>query len=405
MKLEVPTIFPARHLAVGLTALLAAGTLAACGSDDKTTSTAAKYGTTVAVAQTSGTVKLTLNDDGCSPKDVTIPAGTTKFEGVGNSGKVTEFEVLDKTGLILGERENVTPGLDASFTLDLQPGSYDFSCSIGDHKPTGTLTVTGAATKTEDTTPSAMVAAAVAGYKQYVAAQVGELQTAAKGFVAALKAGDTQAAKDQFAKTRVYYERVEPVAEAFGDLDPRIDARVNDVAKGDKWTGFHKIEQILWKENTTKGTEKYSGQLLENIDELATKAGTLKYDAPQIANGSVGLLNEVAASKITGEEDRYSHTDLSDFKANVEGAQKAFELLVPVLNERGEQALVKTIVTRFAAVSDALAPYERPDEPSGWALYDELSKADQKKLAQAVDALAEPLSTVAEKVSGSGAKS
>ena len=41
------------------------------------------------------------------------------------------------------------------------------------------------------------------------------------------------------------YERVEPVAESFGDLDPRIDARANDVPKS-KWTGFHPIERRLW---------------------------------------------------------------------------------------------------------------------------------------------------------------
>jgi iron uptake system component EfeO len=398
MKHEVRTI------AATFAALLTVGGLAACGSDDaKTTSTAASgSGTKTPVSNTTGKVLLTLNDDGCSPKDVKIPAGSTTFEGKGNSGKVTEFEVLTKKGLILGERENVAPGLTSSFTLDLEPGQYDFSCSIGDHKPTGTLTVTGTPTTTVAATPSALVAAAVAGYKAYVASQVQELQTSAKSFVAALDAGDTKKAKDLFAKTRVYYERVEPVAESFGDLDPRIDARVNDVAKGDAWTGFHKIEQILWKKDTTDGTKKYGALLLKDIDELEAKSKELTYQAPQVANGAVGLLNEVANSKISGEEDRYSHTDLSDFKANVEGAQKAFELLTPVLEERGEHALVKTLIARFQAVSDALAPYERPGEPSGWALYDELTKADQKKLAQAVDALAEPLSTVAEKVSGSG---
>jgi iron uptake system component EfeO len=399
MKHEVRTI------AAGLAAVLAVGALAACGSDDKKSGTASgssSSATTASVSNTSGTVKLKLTDDGCEPQNVTVPAGTTTFEGTGGSGKVTEYEVLTKKGLILGERENLTPGLSASFTLDLEPGEYDFSCSIGDHKPTGTLTVTGTPTKTTQATPSALVAQAVAGYKAYVAAQVEELQTSAKQFVAALKAGDTQKAKDLFAKTRVYYERVEPVAEAFGDLDPRIDARVNDVAKGDEWTGFHKIEQILWKKDTTKGTEKLGDGLLKNIDELATKSQELTYQAPQVANGAVGLLNEVANSKISGEEDRYSHTDLSDFKANVEGSQKAFELLIPVLEERGEGQLVKTIIARFQAVSEGLAPYERPGEPSGWATYSELSKADQKKLAQAIDALAEPLSTVAEKVSGNG---
>ncbi len=386
-----------RPLAAGIPAVLAVLVLAACGSGDTATSSSGGS------AKGSKTVKLTLTDGGCTPKDVTVPAGTVTFEGTGDSASVTEFEVLTKKGIILAERENVTPGATSSFTLDLKPGAYDISCSIGDHKPTGTLTVTGSSGTATTADASALVTAAVAGYQQYVAAQVDELQTSAKAFVAALKAGDTQQAKDLFARTRSFYERVEPVAEAFGDLDPRIDARVNDVAKGDDWTGFHRIEQILWKENTTKGTAALGDGLLKNIDELDAKAAELTYDAPQIANGAVGLLNEVAASKITGEEDRYSHTDLSDFKANVEGSEKAFSLLAPVLKANGGAALVQTITARFAAVNAALAPYERPDEPSGWAAYGELSKADQKALAQAIDALAEPLSTVAAKVSATGA--
>jgi len=385
-----------RPIAAGIPAVLTVLALAACGSGGTATSSSGGS------AKGSKTVKLTLTDGGCTPKDVTVPAGTVTFEGTGDSASVTEFEVLTKKGIILAERENVTPGATSSFTLDLKPGAYDISCSIGDHKPTGTLTVTGTSATTATADASALVTAAVAGYQQYVAAQVDELQTSAKAFVAALKAGDTQQAKDLFARTRSFYERVEPVAEAFGDLDPRIDARVNDVAKGDDWTGFHRIEQILWKENTTKGTAALGDGLLKNIDELDAKAAELTYDAPQIANGAVGLLNEVAASKITGEEDRYSHTDLSDFKANVEGSEKAFSLLAPVLKAGGDAALVQTITARFAAVNAALAPYERPDEPSGWAAYGELSKADQKALAQAIDALAEPLSTVAAKVSATG---
>ena len=385
-----------RPLAAGLPAALAVLLLAACGSDD--TATTSSGGAT----EGARTVKLALGDDGCTPKDVTVPAGTTTFEGDGGSAKVTEFEVLTKKGVILAERENVTPGAAASFTLDLKPGDYDISCSIGDHKPTGTLTVTGTSAAAPAADAGALVTGAVAGYQQYVAAQVDELQTSARAFVAALKAGDTQKAKDLFARTRSFYERVEPVAESFGDLDPRIDARVNDVAKGDDWTGFHRIEQLLWQKDTTKGTAALGDGLLKNIDELDAKAAELTYDAPQIANGAVGLLNEVAASKITGEEDRYSHTDLSDFKANVEGSEKAFSLLAPVLTAGGDAALVQTIDARFAAVNEALAPYERPDEPSGWAAYGELSKADQKALAQAIDALAEPLSTVAAKVSATG---
>jgi len=85
----------------------------------------------------------------------------------------------------------------------------------------------------------------------------------------------------------------------------------------------------------------------------------------------------------------------------VDGAEKAFELLIPVLEKNGDGALVTTIKQRFAAVDTALAKYERPKDPSGWATYSELTPEDRKTLSQAVDALAEPLSTVAAKTTAS----
>ena len=189
------------------------------------------------------------------------------------------------------------------------------------------------------------------------------------------------------------------MAESFGNLDPEIDARENDVATPADWTGFHRIEQILWVKSTTAGTQQYAAKLLRDVSLLDRRVRLITYQPPQLANGAVELLNEVAGSKITGEEDRYSHTDLSDFQANVAGAQKAFELLRPALVARGDGALAKTIAARFAAVQTGLDRYRRKT-PLGFAVYGALTPADRRTLAQQVDALAEPLSTVAAKVSG-----
>ena len=110
-------------------------------------------------------------------------------------------------------------------------------------------------------------------------------------------------------------------------------------------------------------------------------------DSPEIANGANELLTEVSTSKITGEEERYSHIDLVDFKANVEGAQVAFEATAPLI-EKEEPALIKEVAADYEAVFAALKPYERKAYP-GFDYYGELTKADTRKLAQVIDALAE----------------
>ena len=76
--------------------------------------------------------------------------------------------------------------------------------------------------------------------------------TATKAFTDAVDRGNVEQAKALYAPARVAYERIEPVAETFGDLDPEIDAREGDVPKKE-WGGFHYIEQKLWVDGTTDG--------------------------------------------------------------------------------------------------------------------------------------------------------
>jgi iron uptake system component EfeO len=150
---------------------------------------------------------------------------------------------------------------------------------------------------------------------------------------------------------------------------------------------------------TTAGTAAYGTKLLADENTLDRRIKTLTFQPAQLANGAVELLNEVANSKITGEEDRYSHTDLSDFAANLEGAKQAFDLLTPALAYEGYQSLADTIDYRFETVSTGLDKYRRAT-PLGYAFYSALTAPDRRALAVAVDALAESLSTVAAKVSG-----
>ena len=347
------------------------------------------------------TVKITLSDAGCDPARVSGKAGVFHFV-VSNSGssKVTELEVVDHKNIILGERENIVPGISGAFSLTLQPGAYTLACTNGDTTPKASLRVTGHPVAAPGGPTAELLQTATVGYQSYVIGEAANLRAATSEFVSALRAGNVARARALFGPTRLHYEAIEPVAESFGPLDPEIDARVNDVASASNWTGFHRIEQILWVQDTTRGTGIYATKLLADVTTLYRRVQTLTYQPAQLANGAVELLNEVASSKITGEEDRYSHTDLSDFQGNLTGARTAFELLVPALRNTGNRALVHTIEERFAAVESSLDTYRR-STPLGFAPYGALTNQDRLQLAQEVDALAEPLSTVAARVSQS----
>nr|WP_139992829.1 iron uptake system protein EfeO [Paenibacillus paridis] len=224
-------------------------------------------------------------------------------------------------------------------------------------------------------------------YRQFTIEQADTFIIETEKFVTAVKGGDVETAKQLYAPTRMYFERIEPIADALGDLDPNIDARENDVEEKD-WRGFHRIEQSLWEKNSTEGMGDYADRLLEDVKLLRALMETVEVEPSLLVTGAVELLNEVSSSKVTGEEERYSHTDLYDFAANVEGADKIYQLVKVELNKK-DAALDEQIGKGFADLEAALSTYKSGD---GYVSYLDLKEEDTKKLSQLIDALAEPLS-------------
>jgi iron uptake system component EfeO len=363
-----------RYNVVLLIGLIAVAFATACG-DDGSSSSGAR------------TIDVVLTNAGCEPASIAASAGPTTFHVTNDdAGGVTEFEILDGAKIV-GEVENVTPGLDRSFSLTLKAGSYVTYCP-GGKKEKGTLEV--AEVGTGQTGDPAARNAAVDAYLKYVKAEADQLIVDTTKFVDAVKRGDIAAAKSNFAIARTHYETIEPIAESFGDLDPAIDAREGDVPDAD-WTGFHKIEKVLWVDNRVTGLDAIADKLLSDVKKLRQQIDSVELEPAAIANGAVELLNEVSASKITGEEDRYSHTDLFDFDANLAGSRAAFDS-VKTLLAANDATLASTIDQRFGDVSTSLGRYK---SGSGYASYETLTDADKTTLSQKVDALAEPLSRVA----------
>lgn len=232
-------------------------------------------------------------------------------------------------------------------------------------------------------------------YKAFTVEQIDLFVQDTEKFVNAFKAGKIDEAKKIYPKARMYFERSEPVAESFGDLDPRIDARLADMeaeGKEKEWSGYHKLEKALWVENKTKGYEKVADQLLKDAKELRAKVDTAEVTPKLMLQGSIDLLNEVSTSKITGEEEIFSHTDLYDFKANIEGAEKIFSLFEEKIKTKDDK-LAQNIQSKFDAVNTLLKKHEVGN--GDYVSYEKLTKEDTKKLSTAVDQLGEPLSQMA----------
>ncbi|WP_327283172.1 MULTISPECIES: iron uptake system protein EfeO [unclassified Streptomyces] len=345
-----------------------------------------------------GAIKVAASDSACEVSKTEFPAGKVTIEVENKGSKVTEVYVLFPDDRIVAERENIGPGTKASITAEIKAGDYEIACKPG-MKGDGIrqkvkATGNGAAEKR-----SPELDAAVAAYRKYVQEQADETLPKAQAFADAVKAGDVEAAKKAYAVSRIGWERTEPVAESFGDIDPKVDVREDGLEAGQDpakdWTGWHRLEKALFADNKIGDDEKkLADQLMTDLTDWQKKVGQAEITPTSMANGAKELLDEVASGKVTGEEERYSHTDLVDFKANVEGAQKAYELLKPAA-AKNDPALSAELDKQFAAMNTLLDKYRADKNTYDFASYETVGQDQRKELSDAVSALGEPLSKLA----------
>ncbi len=359
-------------------------------------------------------VKVTLTGgeggDKCTADYLTAPAGPVTFtvENV-SSTAITEVELQSELK-ILGEKENLAPGLPAAgFTVTLDGGQYTLYC-LGATPETQAFTVTGQAAASPTGSTATLLNEGAKEYAVWVNGQAADMQVAVGNLKAAVDSGDVAKAQAAYIQARPFYEKIESDVEGFvmpgfkvddnkGNLDYLIDMRASNLDEKVGWSGFHAVERDLWKAGKiTDSTKKYAADLASNVDKLVDVVKTLTFKPEDLANGAAALLEEVQSGKITGEEEEFSHTDLVDFNANVEGARQAFAYLQPGL-EKIDPDLVKQVVTQFGNVDAALNELRDKASPGGYLPWNEANRDKHRRaLSQAVLALQQPMQKIAEKV-------
>jgi iron uptake system component EfeO len=344
-----------------------------------------------------GKLTVTATDSECQVSAGQAPSGTLTFTVSNKGTDVTEFYLLGQDKLrIVGEVENIGPGLTRDLVLTATPGTYYTACKPG-MKGGGiqqAFTVTDSGTQVVDSADATLVDSANKQYGLYVKDQTEQLVARTDEFAAAYTGGKDDQARTLYAVARTHWERIEPVAESFGDLDPRMDLREADLEPGQKWTGWHVMEKDLWPPKTgytalTPAQRKaMADTLVADTRTLYDRTRSMTFTADKISNGAKELMDEVATGKVTGEEEAWSHTDLWDFQANVDGARVAWEGLRPLLKKR-DPALDGRIETGFATLQKLL---DAQKQGEGFKSYTALGQAEVKGLSDAVNALSEPLS-------------
>lgn len=367
-------------------ALLAVA-VTACGSDDNDKAAKLSY---------------TIGDDGCDPVTATADAGKLTFAVKNGTSTRAEFEIVTPAPAIALEKF-LAPGESGTYEIVLPAAEYRMICGSPLNEE-GKLTLSGSGGQNAGTTPAgpavdqAALSAAVASYTAYINEQVADLQTKVKAFTDAVRAGDTEQAKQLYIPARVPWEAIEPVAELFPDSDAVIDSRSDDYpgAEGDPdFSGFHALEYGLWADGTINGATVDLPALADRLDsdvaELITSVKGITIQPQVMTNGAGALIEEASQNKITGEEDRYSKTDLTTLAANVAGSEEIFNLLKPLITTANPQ-LATDLQASFEKVDAILAKFAQPD--GTYTAYDQVPQADIDALKTAMAQLSEELSQI-----------
>ncbi|MFL4473211.1 iron uptake system protein EfeO [Paeniglutamicibacter sp. MACA_103] len=349
-------------------------------------------------AEVDEAVQVTSTADACTLSTATAPGGTVTFRVKNEGNQVTEFYLLAEDGLrVIGEVENIGPGLTRDLIVVAPEGKYVTACKpgmVGDGIRAAMVLTAAPEGQTVSTDRAEKQRQAVTLYAAYVKDQAEQLVAGTHDFAKAFTDGDVAAAKELYPAVRMHWERIEPVAESFGDLDPILDAREADLEPGEDWTGWHRAEKDLWPPASgykAMGDAERSAlatKMVADTQELYDRTRELTYTPDKLANGAKELLDEVATGKVTGEEEIWSHTDLWDFQANVDGARIAYEDLKPLLAD-SDAELDSSLQQNFDALQKLLDQHKKGE---GFVYYDQLSQEQVQELSAGVDALAEPLS-------------
>ncbi|MDR6236770.1 iron uptake system protein EfeO [Pseudomonas oryzihabitans] len=326
----------------------------------------------------------------CEPNALEVPAGPARFRIVNRSDRAVEWEILDGV-LVVEERENIAPGLSQVINATLAPGDYAITCGLLSN-PRGTLKVlpTAASEAASKAMPTlTQFIGPLSEYRVYLNQQSRLLLQGITALQQALAAGDLQQARDAYAAARLPYQRLAATAQRFAELDNRLNARADYYEKREQdpaFGGFHRIEQGLFVADSTAGLEPVAARLQQ--DATALRDALLGQSLPpeQLSGNAARLLHNLASTRISGEEERYSQLVLPGFAANLEGTRKVIDLLRPLLS-KGHQDLQQQLDSQAQAFADALGDQQRP--------YANLSASDRDRIAKAAQALADSLDQVA----------
>lgn len=335
---------------------------------------------------TDGTILVTVTDATCEPANLTVPAGKSSFRIHNASERPLEWEILDGV-MVVAERENITPGLNATLTERLKPGTYAITCGLLSN-PRGTLTVV--ATAESEAAKAAPETRAFIGplseYRVYLSRRASELARETAVLSERIAAGDVEGAKAAWLAARQPWRQMAPVSGRVSDIVNRMDPQAQYLAGREQdpgFTGFHRIEHGLWTEGSAEGLASFAAALATDAAVLKERLKALAVEPADLAGNAADLATRIA-DQASAAQAPYSGADLAELSADLDGITKSVLLVDPLVAE----AHPATSAALRAAIVEARATLDGFKVDGAFPAYDRVDEAGRARIAGAFAAVA-----------------
>jgi iron uptake system component EfeO len=336
----------------------------------------------------SSSVSVTLSDAGCAPEPAAAPAGEVTFEIHNSDGdSVSEVDVQHADGGTIALQQNLVPGRSSSLVVWLDAGTYRVSCPGA---ATSAYTFTVAGTGAADWQTQPLLVAAVTQYVAYVRQQGSLLQQQVQTLLTAMQRGQLTRARSDYATARVTYEHLEQ-AIPDASLDRAMNGLAGNASSPAQFTGFHRVELALWQNDSTVDGLTAATGLATEADSLLQDLSGLSPAPGDITNNAVSSLTNAVSTRLTGEEESYSHLGLLMMQADLDAAEEAFQCVRPAL-QRSTPLVVSQLGAEYATAQAAL---DAVSSGGSFPPDTSLSPAQTRSIAGAFDTLAASMSKLA----------
>ena len=380
MSVRRRAVVPAALVIAGLVGLaVVVGVYAAPGRGDGSTSTA--------VARSAAEPEvLTASSRGCLPGMGDLKSGRNTLQIRNDGHSPEEVQILDgQHKYDYGDLEMVAPGTTRELVVILPPGRFGASCEADD----GTIGYSD---------PFQVTGPAVAGVHKWIPATLSDLGNVITNYRVSVTAGlntlatdtdklqsaatdhDRAATKKQWLTAHLDYERLGGVYDTFGDFADKINGLPSGLPGGTQdpdFTGFHKIEYLLWHNGSDDQIARATRQLDKDVRGLV-KAFPHQVTAPNdVPLRTHEILENTLQFTMTGQDDLGSHSGLATLSANIDGTRMTLKALTPLLDQN-DPALLASATKAVDHLDGVLTPLRNKD--GSYPALDSLTTAQRERL-------------------------